>query len=268
MAVMSYAKKGNLRKCLPDIIKFKWQRKLQLLKKIVLGLKVIHESNLAHGDFHDGNILISDNYSELFIIDLGLCKPMSDLQDSDNVHGVLSYIAPEIFKKNPYTPASDIYSFSMIMWEFTSGNPPFSEECDIKSICGEGKRPEIIKNTPKCYKDLMKKCWDDNPSNRPTVIMLENIISQWIDCINEYYRMNKDENYIIIPPIDNQQLRNDMLEFVEANTGTASGTEANLEQDQGNTSITQSHLQEYYTSRKLTTGILIQENSEDEDLRI
>ncbi|UZO04080.1 uncharacterized protein OCT59_024479 [Rhizophagus irregularis] len=54
--VMSYARKGSLRKCLSDIIKLKWQDRLQLLKKIILGLKVIHESNLTHGDFHDGNI--------------------------------------------------------------------------------------------------------------------------------------------------------------------------------------------------------------------
>ncbi|GBC03187.1 hypothetical protein RclHR1_00500035 [Rhizophagus clarus] len=68
MIVMSYAKKGNLRKCLSDIIKLKWQDKLQLLKKIILGLKVIHESDLIHGDLHDGNILMSDNHNELFII--------------------------------------------------------------------------------------------------------------------------------------------------------------------------------------------------------
>ncbi|PKC63193.1 kinase-like protein, partial [Rhizophagus irregularis] len=115
------------------IIKFKWQDKLQLLKKIILGLKVIHESNLIHGDFHDGNILMSDNYNESFIIDLGLCKPISDLQDSSNssineIYGVLPYMAPEILRHNSYTPESDIYSFSMIMWEFTSGIPPFNHE--------------------------------------------------------------------------------------------------------------------------------------------
>ncbi|RIA82000.1 hypothetical protein C1645_789185, partial [Glomus cerebriforme] len=59
---MSYAKKGSLRKCLSNIVKFKWQYKLQLLKNIILGLKIIHESNLTHCDLHDGNILISDNY--------------------------------------------------------------------------------------------------------------------------------------------------------------------------------------------------------------
>ncbi|POG67069.1 kinase-like domain-containing protein, partial [Rhizophagus irregularis DAOM 181602=DAOM 197198] len=107
-------------------------------------------------------------------------------------------MAPEILRNKPYTPASDIYSFSMIMWEFTSGIPPFNYEAHdhhlILSICEE-KRPEIIKNTPKCYIDLMKKCWDSNPSNRPTIRMLENIISEWISCISEYYSINRDGDY-------------------------------------------------------------------------
>ncbi|RIA84192.1 kinase-like domain-containing protein, partial [Glomus cerebriforme] len=153
--------------------------KLQLLKNIVLGIKTIHESNLAHCDLHDGNILISDNY-ETYIIDLGLCKPISDLQDSANrIYGVLPYIAPEVLRNQPYTSASDIYSFSMIMWEFTSGIPPFNNIAHdhqlTLNIC-EGERPEIIENTPQCYIDLMKKCWDSDPSKRPTISSLENIM--------------------------------------------------------------------------------------------
>ncbi|POG57790.1 hypothetical protein GLOIN_2v1791279 [Rhizophagus irregularis DAOM 181602=DAOM 197198] len=251
MIVMSYAKKGNLRKCLSDIIVFKWQDKLQLLKKIILGLKVIHESNLTHGDFHDGNILMSDNYNESFIIDLGLCKPISDLQDSDNssineTYGVLPYMAPEILRNKPYTPESDIYSFSMIMWEFISGNPPFSDRAHdhhlILSVC-KGERPEIIENIPKCYTDLMKKCWDSNPSNRPTIIMLENIISEWIRCINEYYRLNTDENcYYNVSDIDNQ-LKNDMFEFVKANKAVVQER------------VVQSHSQACYISRNITKEI-------------
>ncbi|RGB31610.1 kinase-like domain-containing protein [Rhizophagus diaphanus] len=256
---MSYAKKGSLRKCLSDIVKFKWQDKLQLLKRIILGLKVIHESSLTHGDFHDGNILMSDIYNELFITDLGLCKPISDSDNTraNGIYGVLPYMAPEILRNRPYTPASDIYSFSMIMWEFTSGIPPFIDRAHdhhlILSVC-EDERPKIIENTPKCYIDLMKKCWDSNSSNRPTIIMLENIISEWIKNINIYYERNIDRNCCIhiVSDIDNQ-LKNDMFEFVNANKA--------LVQEQVNTSIVQSHPQACYTSRKLTE-ILIQENSE------
>jgi serine/threonine protein kinase len=167
-------------------------------------------------------------------------------KDSD-IYGVLPYMAPEVLRRKPYTPASDIYSFSMIMWEFTSGIPPFkhkAHDCHfVLNICN-GERPEIIENTPKCYIDLMEKCWDSEPSNRPTIIILENILSEWIRCINEYYKVNSDENYIFqVSKIDNQ-LKDDMLEFVKANKA--------LVQKQVNTSIIQSHSQAYYKSRKVT----------------
>ncbi|GBB93622.1 hypothetical protein RclHR1_02200003 [Rhizophagus clarus] len=104
-------------------------------------------------------------------------------------------MAPEILRNQPYTRASDIYSLSMIMWEFTSGIPPFTCRVhDIQpslNIC-KGERPEIIKNTPKCYIDLMKKCWDSNPENRPTITELEDKISEWIRYIDEYYVINKN----------------------------------------------------------------------------
>jgi serine/threonine protein kinase len=192
---------------------------------------------------------MSDN--ELFISDLGLCKPIDD-KEVNEIYGVLPYMAPEILRNNPYSQASDIYSFSMIMWEFTSGIPPFKHKAHdhdlVLNIC-EGDHPEIIENTPKCYIDLMKKYWDSDPSNRPTIIMLENIISEWIRCINKYYRVNKDGNYRFkVPNIDNQ-LKDDMLEFVKANEA--------LVQKQANTSIIESHSQAYYKSRKLTE-ILVQ----------
>jgi serine/threonine protein kinase len=289
---MSYAKKGNLRKCLSDIIKLQWQDKLQLLKKITLGLKVIHKSNLTHGDFHDGNILMSDNYNELFIIDLGLCKPINDLQDSgkkdNNIYGVLPFMAPEILKFEPYTPASDIYSFSMIMWEFTSGIPPFNNRAHdhhlIEDIC-KGDHPKISVNTPKCYVDLMKKCWDLNPFNRPTITEIEDKISEWIKCIGKFYVGNKDGIHKVeVPDVDNN-LKNDMLEFIEANNALTqeqanistivlpdvdnnlkSDIEANnaLTQEQANVSTNvQPHSQAYYTSRILNE-ILYKPDSEDE----
>ncbi|CAB5372223.1 unnamed protein product [Rhizophagus irregularis] len=185
--VMSYAKKGTLKDCLSDIIKFKWQDKLELLKKIILGLKIIHESKLTHGDFHDRNILVSDDYDEVFIIDFGLCKPISDLQDSDNdddkICGVLPFMAPEILRRNPYTSASDIYSFSMIM--------------------------------------------DEN-------------------------------NTTMLTKYSDDQLKNNMLEFVEAN-------KVNVQEQANSSNIQshpQSHPQTYYTSREFSE-ILVQEGSDE-----
>ncbi|CAB4479042.1 unnamed protein product [Rhizophagus irregularis] len=83
--------------------------------------------------------------------------------------------------------------------------------------------------------------------------MLEYIISKWIRSINKFYEVNRDENYEFRVSNIDKQLRNDMLEFVEANKALVQGQEC--------TSITQHHSQAYYTSRRLTE-ILVQEDSE------
>jgi len=79
--------------------------------------------------------------------------------------GVIPYMAPEVLLRKSYTKESDIYSFGMIMWEYTTGKKPFynryHNHCLILDIL-EGKRLEITEDTPEFYAGLMKKCWDSN----------------------------------------------------------------------------------------------------------
>src|SRR6266508_828885 len=85
----------------------------------------IHRKNHIHHDFHSGNILSYD-YNDSQIGDLGLCQQVVDKKDDTNeIYGVIPYLAPEVLSGKPYTKASDIYSFSMIMWEHTTGKKPF-----------------------------------------------------------------------------------------------------------------------------------------------
>src|ERR1044071_1208089 len=185
MIVMDYAESGSLKRNLPDIVKTKWITKLRKLYSIISGLCVIHQQNMVHCDFHHGNILSSGHGFSLSISDLGLCKPMEYFQSTkkDDVYGVLPFIAPEVLRGKPYSLASDIYSFSMIMWEFTSGIPPFNGRAhDLQlslNIC-KGERPEIGENTPQCYVDLMKKCWDEDPLKRPNASEVKKVIGNWI----------------------------------------------------------------------------------------
>jgi serine/threonine protein kinase len=170
MMVMQYTNKGNLRENLMKIVKNDWKQKLDMLHKIIYGLKIIHENHLVHCNFHDGKILYHNN-KDIYISDLGLCQPLKSFLKQHDIYGIIPFMAPEVLRGKSYTPASDIYSFSMIMWEFTSGVPPFNDRAhDLQlslSIC-KGERPEIIENTPQCYVDLMKKCWDEDPLKRPS----------------------------------------------------------------------------------------------------
>ncbi|CAI2197918.1 6109_t:CDS:1, partial [Funneliformis geosporum] len=128
------------------------------------GLDEIHQKGLIYCDFHHGNIL-NIRKKILSISDLGLCKPVEYFQSfkNNNIYGVLPFVTPEVLRGQPYTLANDIYRFSMIMWEFIYGIPPFDNEAHdfllALHIC-KGKRPKIIKNIPQCYINLLKKCWD------------------------------------------------------------------------------------------------------------
>ncbi|POG76259.1 hypothetical protein GLOIN_2v1558004, partial [Rhizophagus irregularis DAOM 181602=DAOM 197198] len=86
----------------------------------------------------------------------GLCQPVKSFLKKYDIYGVIPFMAPEVLRGKSYTPASDIYSFPIIMWEFTFGIPPFNNRAhDLHlslSIC-KGERLEIIENTSQCYVD-------------------------------------------------------------------------------------------------------------------
>ena len=124
----------------------------------------------------------------------------------------------------------------MIMWEFTSGTPPFDNEAhDLQLSIGicQGERPEIIGNTPQCYIDLMKECWDNDLLKRPNASAIKNIIKYW-------YKIISNRN--IIDGIISKELRDSLIEFYEADKV--------LKEQQTNIS-SKSHPQAYHTSRLL-----------------
>ncbi|CAB4382061.1 unnamed protein product [Rhizophagus irregularis] len=43
--------------------------------------------------------------------DMGLCGRADDVNNHNNIYGVMPYVAPEVLKGKPYTQAADIYSF-------------------------------------------------------------------------------------------------------------------------------------------------------------
>src|SRR5436190_1472704 len=93
-------------------------------------------------------------------------------------------MAPEVLRGKPYTKAADIYSFGIIMWEFTSGIPAFNNKSHdfnlALDIC-KGLRPKIVASTLPVYARLMRRCWDSDPNKRPTADELVEILSCWAD---------------------------------------------------------------------------------------
>ncbi|RIB25663.1 kinase-like domain-containing protein [Gigaspora rosea] len=184
--VLKYASYGDLRSFINKRSFVGWWQKLKILEGIIQGLNQIHlKAGYIHRDLHSGNILIDQDELSVsvlgaYISDFGLSTSIDS--DVTEAYGVLPYVAPEVFIQQPYTPSIDIYSFGVIMSELTTESVPFYDrEFDEQlaiDICG-GLRPNIGVGTPKCYVDVMTRCWEADPLKRPSSTELLSIITAW-----------------------------------------------------------------------------------------
>uniref|UniRef100_U9UZH4 Protein kinase domain-containing protein n=1 Tax=Rhizophagus irregularis (strain DAOM 181602 / DAOM 197198 / MUCL 43194) TaxID=747089 RepID=U9UZH4_RHIID len=156
-----------------------WKEKAGIMCDIISSLYSIHKENTIHRDLHSGNILTIQPENTFHVGDLGFCGPANKPENS--IYGNLPYIAPEIIVGRECTFASDIYSIAMLMWEVSSGQPPFinfEHDCDLALKIINGMRPKVMPGTPLRYKKLMEQCWNANPAERPDIWYLKDEIAE------------------------------------------------------------------------------------------
>jgi len=102
-------------------------RTLALAGRLGAALDAIHERGLLHRDIKSSNILLTDDGLPM-LSDFGVAKGAgyTVLTRTGLMVGTLDYLAPELIRGEPATPASDVYAFACLVYECLSGAPPFS----------------------------------------------------------------------------------------------------------------------------------------------
>jgi serine/threonine protein kinase len=163
------------------------QQKLQALRDIATGIEYLHKSKLIHRDLKSLNILL-DNDLRAKVCDFGL---MSQGTNSKTFHsslqrrGTTLWMAPELFENFPtYSIYSDVYAFSIIIFETLEENYPWNNENEytVPFNVIQGKRPTLSVKPPEKLliglEKLMENCWKQLPKERPT---FDNIMIQLKD---------------------------------------------------------------------------------------
>ena len=154
---------------------FKYSR----MREISSGMRYLHSLHppIIHGDLKAGNVLLGKN-KEAKICDFGFAKVKlsSSQPQSSTLKGTWTHIPPESWinpnlrKKESF----DIYSFAIMMWEIITVERPFQGARSLALIREwvlKNCRPDlelIPSEISENIKDLMIKCWDKNPNDRPT----------------------------------------------------------------------------------------------------
>ncbi|CAJ1056860.1 receptor-interacting serine/threonine-protein kinase 3-like [Xyrichtys novacula] len=174
--VMEFMGKGSVQSLLRDLGGPPPQPLVsRLAHQVALGMNFLHSRKLLHCDLKPSNVLLSDDLNAK-LADFGLCRVSASASDGNRETELIGYTfkfkPPEAFDTS-YEPrrAFDSYSYGILLWCIFTGKEPYpaAEYSLVALKVPIGDRP-CLKDTDQKAElvDLMKKCWDGDPSNRPT----------------------------------------------------------------------------------------------------
>ncbi|XP_072369287.1 receptor-interacting serine/threonine-protein kinase 4 [Scyliorhinus torazame] len=180
--VMEYMETGSLEKLLASEV-LPWELRFRIIHETAVGMNFLHcmSPPLVHLDLKPANILL-DAHHHVKISDFGLARwnGLANTQDIslDGFCGTIAYLPPERLRQKRNSDIKhDVYSFSIVIWGILTQKKPFAAETNILHIMVKvvsGLRPDlsvIPKSRPPACKSLlklMKRCWMEIPSDRPT----------------------------------------------------------------------------------------------------
>jgi eukaryotic-like serine/threonine-protein kinase len=106
------------------------RRALELALAVADGLSFAHEHGLVHRDVKPQNVLLSRE-GEVKVTDFGIARSLHvehGVTQTGTVLGTGEYLAPEQASGKPVSPATDVYSLGVVLWELLAGDVPFVGE--------------------------------------------------------------------------------------------------------------------------------------------
>ena len=143
---------------------------LDMGAQVATGMAFLEEKNYVHQDLAARNVLVSENL---------ICKveviSMVRIISEDIYEGhtgfPIKWTAPEAVLYNRFTIKSDVWSFGILLYEMiTYGLFPYPgmNNSEIVQELVKGYRMSCPKDCPEQLYKIMRECWRDDASSRPT----------------------------------------------------------------------------------------------------
>ncbi|KAI4302915.1 hypothetical protein MLD38_038608 [Melastoma candidum] len=175
---------------------------VDIMLQIARGMEYLHSEKVYHGDLNPANIFIKTRSSlegHVRIKVSGFGLPSYGHRSSSSTHSSsyqeptnpLIWHAPEILAEqeqqqsesscsSKFSEKADVYSFGMICFQLLTGKVPFDDSHLQGDRVGRniraGERPLFSYLSPKYMVSLTKRCWQADPSLRPSFSSISRIL--------------------------------------------------------------------------------------------
>ncbi|XP_053739699.1 protein kinase Npk [Synchiropus splendidus] len=139
--------------------------------QIAKGLHYLHAEapvKVIHRDLKSRNVVMTAD-KVLKICDFGASKFLSHTTHM-TVVGTFPWMAPEVIQSLPVSETCDTYSYGVVLWEMLTREVPFKgfEGLQVAWLVVEKQeRLTIPSSCPASFAELMRKCWQADPKERP-----------------------------------------------------------------------------------------------------
>ena len=142
---------------------------------IASAMDYLHSQTVIHGDLKAQNVLLKSSNTDrrgfyCKVGDFGLSRvTLNNTHIETFTCGTVRYMPPELLKDGLMTPAVDVYSYGMMMFELVSGQKPYpgKHHSDIIVSVVHGRRPVIPHHCPREFASLIQDCWHQDHTKRP-----------------------------------------------------------------------------------------------------
>jgi serine/threonine-protein kinase len=184
---------------------------LAICAQAAAALAALHEVGVIHCDVKHDNLFVLDERSEemgggaggkaprgideraggwprVKVIDLGVSRLVDELpRDAPSVAGTPWCIAPEQWRGRP-CPASDVYALGCVLYDLTTGHPPFDgslPELMTAHLERRPSRPSWVRPMPIDLERLILRSLAKRPADRPAMHEVAAALGELADRVAE-----------------------------------------------------------------------------------
>jgi tetratricopeptide (TPR) repeat protein len=153
-------------------------------------LAVAHGAGIIHRDIKPENVMVRDD-GYVKVLDFGIAQlsatefeggaDMARITQPGVVVGTMRYMSPEQAQGNTVTPASDIFSLGIVLYELAAGRHPYDASSDMAVLSAIILRDtvppsRVNSRVPVVFDSLVMRMLAKKPEERPTASEVDDIL--------------------------------------------------------------------------------------------
>ncbi len=171
--VMEHVPGSDLKTLLRQRGRFPIEEAIPLIVQACAGIGYAHRAGLVHCDVKPHNMLVTPD-KRLKVTDFGIARALATIhpdEHSDVVWGSPQYFSPEQAAGEPPSPASDVYSLGIVLYETLTGSLPFNGFTPEELARMHLEMPpapirEYLPDIPEPLEQIVEKVLSKEPSAR------------------------------------------------------------------------------------------------------